>query len=181
MQNRVGYTTQRTRTCIYSCTMVWNTVSRARWRYHNLPREQHSSVKVAVCKNQWSNQSPHVQHNANPAGRDLHPDRRPFAGHGLIRRIRTVEEGKEVICIFCFGVTHMCSNPLLNAVFPVDHLHFCATTQRTSLPLSFWIVHTDLYTTICKLVSQEGGKQQQSKKVFSMRSCQEVKICQRNL
>lgn len=35
--------------------------------------EQHSSVKVAVGENQRSHQSPHVQHDANPAGRDLHP------------------------------------------------------------------------------------------------------------
>lgn len=42
------------------------------------------SVKVSVDEDERSDQRPHVERHADPAGRDLHPHRRPPAGHRLV-------------------------------------------------------------------------------------------------
>lgn len=142
------------------------------------PSEQHSSVKVAVGKNQRSHQSPHVQHDANPAGRDLHPHRRPLAGHCLVSRIRTVKEGKEKgsFAIF-FSIQHTCVLSHPSTLFSQEIIF----SSHLKGPF-FQAVHTSLYkSTICKLVSQEGEKTTAAQKVFSTKSCQEAEIITRNL
>lgn len=49
------------------------------------------SVKVPVDQDQRSHQGPHVETDADPAGEDLHPHRRPLAGHGLIGGVRAAD------------------------------------------------------------------------------------------
>lgn len=93
--HHAGHITWTAHTGIYNCSTAWNTAClTGTGKPAQLPREQHSLVKVTVCKNQRSNQSPDVQHDADPAGRDLHPDRWPLAGHCLVGRIRAVRKGK---------------------------------------------------------------------------------------
>lgn len=50
------------------------------------------SFKISVDQNQRGHQRPHVQGNADPAGGDLDPHRRPLAGHGLVVGVRAVDE-----------------------------------------------------------------------------------------
>lgn len=126
-------------------------------------------VKVTICKNQRSNQSPHIQHNANPAGRYLHPHRWPFAGHCLISGIRTVERIKKMICNFCCNMATMYK--LLFNICTVNYFNVSLTPQRMP-PLYFLqLAHTNLYeNTICKL-----WKTTVAQKVLSKRICQEQK------
>ena len=53
------------------------------------------SVEVAVGEDHGGHQGPHVQGHADPAGRHLHPNRRPFARHGLVAGVRAeADEGE---------------------------------------------------------------------------------------
>lgn len=47
-----------------------------------------ASVEVAVGEDQRGHQGPHVQGDADPAGWNLHPHRRPLAGHHLVIGVR---------------------------------------------------------------------------------------------
>lgn len=51
------------------------------------------SVKIPICKNEWCHQCPHIQHKANPTGRDFHPDCCPLTLH-LTRRLIPVPVGE---------------------------------------------------------------------------------------
>lgn len=53
------------------------------------------SVKVSVDQNQRSCQRPNVEGDADPAGGDLHPHRRPLTGHGLIIGVGAAERMME--------------------------------------------------------------------------------------
>lgn len=52
------------------------------------------SVKVPIDQDQWSHQCPHIECDADPAGGDLHPHRRPLAGDGLILGVRAIPVGE---------------------------------------------------------------------------------------
>lgn len=166
--------TDSTRTHIYNYTIILNTVcfkDMVDLTPSSLESNAAPLVKVTICKNQRSNQSPHIQHNANPAGRYLHPDRRPFAGHCLISRIRAVERIKKKRCFAIFVVIwQSCSKALLN-ICTVNYFHVSWTPQRMP-PLYFLqLAHTSLYeNTICKL-----WKTTAAQKVLSKRICQEQK------
>lgn len=53
------------------------------------------SVKVPIDQDQWSHQCPHIECDADPAGGDLHPHRRPLAGDGLIVGVRAADTHKQ--------------------------------------------------------------------------------------
>lgn len=55
------------------------------------------SVKVSVDQDQRSHQRPHVEGDTNPAGGDLHPHRRPLAGHGLVVGVGAVRKNKRAL------------------------------------------------------------------------------------
>lgn len=57
------------------------------------------SVEVPVDQDQRGHQGPHVETDADPAGEDLHPDRRPLAGHGLIGGVRTADTNPTQISV----------------------------------------------------------------------------------
>lgn len=48
------------------------------------------SAKVPVGDDHWGDQGPGIEGKAHPTGGDLHPNRRPLAGHGIVVCIRTV-------------------------------------------------------------------------------------------
>lgn len=58
-----------------------------------LSRLKSLSVKITICKNKWCHQCPNIQHNANPARRDFHPDSCPLTFH-LTRGLIPVPVGK---------------------------------------------------------------------------------------
>lgn len=64
------------------------------------------SVEVTVGQDQRSHQSPHIQGDANPAGRDLDPDGRPLACHGLVVGVRTVTAMRDAKLIISTGEYH---------------------------------------------------------------------------
>lgn len=54
------------------------------------------SVKIPICKNKRCHQCPDIQHNANPTGRDFHPDCCPLTLHLTRRLIPTIWEKVKV-------------------------------------------------------------------------------------
>lgn len=52
------------------------------------------SVKISVDQNQRSHQCPHIESDADPAGGNLHPHRRPLTGDGLIVGVRAADRDK---------------------------------------------------------------------------------------
>lgn len=80
------------------------------------------SVKVPIDQDQWSRQCPHIECDADPAGGDLHPHRRPPAGDGLILGVRAADTHKQSGLVASIQIIYLSRNTKRALFGPKPHI-----------------------------------------------------------